>query len=294
VSFFYHNLAEDAYPCLANNTNAMDIIFCRNVLMYFTEAGKKKVMGKFYQCLLEGGSLVVSPAETSLQYLPRLEALFPGSTIYRKGSVKCEDAARGEETMHDTANYGLQPAADEDFLLPHVAPAPLPVAEPDSYAEALELYERGSYAGAEKKAALLIRDKDDGPALILLSRICANQGRLADALDFCERAIAAEKLNHEYYYLLATILLELGREDEAEVSLGRALYLNQDFALAHFALGNLARRTGMKKKSSRHFENALSVLRRYRPRDIVPGSEGITAGRMIEVISRTVLEGTLA
>ena len=36
VSFFYLNLARDTYPSLLNNTNGMDIIFCRNVLMYFT------------------------------------------------------------------------------------------------------------------------------------------------------------------------------------------------------------------------------------------------------------------
>ena len=36
VTFFYHNLAEDTYPSLLNNTNAMDIIFCRNVMMYFS------------------------------------------------------------------------------------------------------------------------------------------------------------------------------------------------------------------------------------------------------------------
>ncbi|MDE2258962.1 MAG: protein-glutamate O-methyltransferase CheR, partial [Betaproteobacteria bacterium] len=36
VTFSYLNLAEDAYPSLVNNTNAMDVIFCRNVLMYFS------------------------------------------------------------------------------------------------------------------------------------------------------------------------------------------------------------------------------------------------------------------
>ena len=33
VHFGYLNLAEDAYPSLQNHTNAMDVIFCRNVLL---------------------------------------------------------------------------------------------------------------------------------------------------------------------------------------------------------------------------------------------------------------------
>ena len=35
VTFSYLNLVEDSYPSLSNCTNAMDVIFCRNVLMYF-------------------------------------------------------------------------------------------------------------------------------------------------------------------------------------------------------------------------------------------------------------------
>src|SRR4030042_1729777 len=35
VTFWYLHLSEDHYPALQNNTNAMDFIFCRNVLMDF-------------------------------------------------------------------------------------------------------------------------------------------------------------------------------------------------------------------------------------------------------------------
>ena len=36
MRFTQFNLVEDVYPSLASDTNAMDVIFCRNVLMYFT------------------------------------------------------------------------------------------------------------------------------------------------------------------------------------------------------------------------------------------------------------------
>ena len=36
VTFDYLNLVEDRYPSLANNTNGMDVILCRNVTIYFT------------------------------------------------------------------------------------------------------------------------------------------------------------------------------------------------------------------------------------------------------------------
>ena len=44
VTFVHLNLADDIYPSLLNNTNAMDVILCRNVLMYFTSHQVRKVI----------------------------------------------------------------------------------------------------------------------------------------------------------------------------------------------------------------------------------------------------------
>src|SRR6266478_3357668 len=65
VSFAYLNLAEDAFPSLTNNTNAMDIIVCRNVLMYLAPTHVRTICQKFYRSLTESGWLVVSPSDTS-------------------------------------------------------------------------------------------------------------------------------------------------------------------------------------------------------------------------------------
>jgi chemotaxis protein methyltransferase CheR len=67
--------------------------------------------------------------------------------------------------------------------------------------------------------------------------------------------------------------------------LRRALYLDHDFVLAHFALGNLARREGKEKAAQRHFANALSLLRAARPGDVLPHSEGLTAEDLAAVIA---------
>ncbi len=75
--------------------------------------------------------------------------------------------------------------------------------------------------------------------------------------------------------------------EEAIASLRRTLYLDQQFALAHFALANLRRRQGLQQESEKHFRNALAVLGHYRPDDILPESDGITAGRLAEIIRST-------
>src|SRR5256885_1073982 len=73
VTFAPLNLAADDYPSLATNTTNMDIILCRNVLMYFTPQCMAQVIGNFHKALVVGGWLIVSPAEASHVLFPQYE-----------------------------------------------------------------------------------------------------------------------------------------------------------------------------------------------------------------------------
>jgi chemotaxis protein methyltransferase CheR len=44
----------------------MDLVFCRNVIIYFDHAAKKKVVDTFYKTLREGGYLLLGHAESLL------------------------------------------------------------------------------------------------------------------------------------------------------------------------------------------------------------------------------------
>jgi chemotaxis protein methyltransferase CheR len=122
----------------------------------------------------------------------------------------------------------------------------------------------------------------------LLTRALANQGQLAAALGWSERWIAADKMDCAAHYLHAMILEEQGEREAARRSLQRAVYLQPEFALAHFALGNLAR-ADASSEASRHFENALRLLRACPPDEPLPESDGLGAGRLMEIIA-TVLK----
>jgi chemotaxis protein methyltransferase CheR len=121
-----------------------------------------------------------------------------------------------------------------------------------------------------------------------MARWFANQGQLTEALEWCEKALAADKLNAGCHHLRAMILQEHGATEQAIVSLHRTLYLDPEFVMAHYSLGTLALRQGKAREAGKHFDHALSLLRRYRPEDIVPESDGMTAGRLLEVIQATV------
>jgi chemotaxis protein methyltransferase CheR len=124
--------------------------------------------------------------------------------------------------------------------------------------------------------------------MVVLARASANQGRLSDALAWCEKAVAADRLNPVCHYLRSVILLECGAIREAVKCLRQTLYLDRRFVLAHVGLGTHARREGRFQESTKHFENALSLLRTYRPEDFVPEAEGMTVKRMEEILQATL------
>jgi chemotaxis protein methyltransferase CheR len=62
VIFDYHNLKHD------NGLRGLDIVFCRNVMIYFDAEEQRKLVGRFANCLVPGGFLFLGHAE-SLQGL---------------------------------------------------------------------------------------------------------------------------------------------------------------------------------------------------------------------------------
>lgn len=279
VTFSYLNLAEDIYPSPMNNTNAMDLIFCRNVLMYFEPERARQVGQNLYHSLVPGGWLMVSASELSQQLFPRFASVqFPGAIVYRKDTDKSRPLATFPLQPPPPQRNPVQPPLETAAVPGRVAPPPQP-----------RPYERTRPAEAVETA----RKEASPPDAALAVRALANQGKLGEALAACEGAISADKLDPGLHYLCATILQEQNRGDEAIAAFNRALYLAPDFVLAHFALGNLARRQGNAAAARKHFKNALALLSAYGPEDSLPEGEGLTAGRLEEIIRATLQTGAL-
>ncbi len=63
----------------------MDVIFCRNVLIYFDVETRKRVLGLFAQRLREGGYLLLGHSENLLSLSTRFELVqLSGDLVYRK------------------------------------------------------------------------------------------------------------------------------------------------------------------------------------------------------------------
>lgn len=287
VTFSYLNLAEDIYPSLINDTNAMDVIFCRNVLMYFSPERIKKIGQNFHRSLVSGGWLIVSPAEVSNSLFPQFKATaFPGAVLY-----------------HKTENPGLQISTAEYSVpvthpLPDGSCMPAPVLaqtsrlqngetllSPNTRMEILPSATNMPARPVKVQHAAGMANLEELDALCCMARSHANLGELVEAARLCEKAVDANKLNPAVHFLLATIHQELGQSEFAIRSLTRTLYLDPDFVLAHFALGNLCLSQSRCDEADRHFGNALALLHSYPYDELLPESGGLTAGRLTEIIA---------
>lgn len=90
--------------------------------------------------------------------------------------------------------------------------------------------------------------------------------------------------NPDCHYLQATVLLEQGDGVRAVRELRHALCLDPDFVPAHLALGNLNRTRGKAEVARRHYRHALRTLSACPRDEAVPGADGMTAGRLSEMI----------
>jgi chemotaxis protein methyltransferase CheR len=85
VTFFPLNLADAIFPAPLNAAATVDVIFCRNVFIYFSSERAQTVIRNFHHTLADGGWLIVSPSETPyLTHSPFTAVSLPGIIIHRK------------------------------------------------------------------------------------------------------------------------------------------------------------------------------------------------------------------
>jgi len=195
VTFDYLNLVDDYYPSLSNNTNAMDVILCRNVTIYFNSEVTRQVLGRFYKCLTNGGWLIPGASEPNMVFYQDFEPRnFPGAVVYRKPAV-AKAKVRPAFVFEPPAPVVKAPKSEPFPRVLVRKKEDKPPPPPDSYEEALTLLQAGRVDEALTKLyEKLDQDPSFVPTYYTLGRVYANKGDLAEAQNWCETAIKRDKL----------------------------------------------------------------------------------------------------
>lgn len=314
VAFDYLNLVEDRYPSLTNNTNGMDVILCRNVTIYFTPEVTQKVLGRFYNCLTDGGWLIPGASEPNMVFYRDFQSRnFPGAVVYQRQVVAqakvrpapvfkpqmpvLEPPAPAFEPPRPVARApkpepipwapGLKPDVKEEQKPPLPPPPP-----PDPYEMALALLEAGQMDEALVKLyEKLDQDPDFAPTYYTLGKIYAKKGNLEEAQHWCERAIKKDKLRPEPYYTLSMIYQQHGMLDEATDALKKTIYLDRDFVLAHYNLAQLYQQSGKERLARKALQNVQRLLEGKPRHEPVPEGDGMVAGRLLQLAEMQLAGG---
>ncbi len=302
VRFSRLNFAVPDYPKHLEIPLPVDVILCRNVLMYHDAISRAHILERLVELLETNGWLITSPAEAGFVTSGALTPVrFSNAVFFRKGPARKSDASPQASKKEGISAH--RPAARPETP-PSEAPGPAlnrrvtdtrelaSASLQETYEAANSDYQKGRYrAAAEKLENIRVSSHCRNgsflmhtAALALLARCRANLGELKEAESACQKAIASEKLNPELYYLLATIH-QAGNDIEAAIrSLKQTLYLDPDFVMAQFQMGLLMRQKGRPQESNKRFSNTAMLLKAKPAEEILPHSEGMTAGRLLETV----------
>jgi chemotaxis protein methyltransferase CheR len=231
VRFEYANLTHVPLP--RPSGTGYDIVFCKNVTIYFQLEMTRRLVGQFHDAMADGGFLLLGHSE-SLWQMDEGFALVEheGAFCYRKASPRVGAAARQVQTS---------PSAVQ-ARVPLQAPSETPTGE---YDRCLAAFRAEHWTQAEMLLDALIESSPAFvPARLLLGGVYVHRGRYDEAFEQAEQVLHLTDLEPRAHLLIGMIAAHRGRPDEALQALRRALYLDDSLALAHFWLGNLYRDQG--------------------------------------------------
>jgi len=122
-------------------------------------------------------------------------------------------------------------------------------------------------------------------------RKLADRGEWQRAAEYGLLLAARDRLNPSIHFYQALVFDNLGNPVETERSLRQAIYLDRNFALAHYHLGLALKRDRRTDAAANSFGNVVKVLTGIPGHMIVRAGSGITAAEL-KKLARMHLEGS--
>ncbi|HYU16164.1 MAG TPA: CheR family methyltransferase [Candidatus Acidoferrum sp.] len=284
VVFEQRNLA-DGEPDLWSPA-AYDVVFCRNVIMYFTPATARAAVERIARSLAPGGYLFLGHAETLRGMSNDFHLCHSNDTFYyrRKGP---DEAAWAEalppprpapaplglpiELPGDTWVEAIGKAADRitDLICANDERAAADRPEPSAPAartswdlrSPLELLRQERFGDALALLQALPPGSAADPDVRLLEAVLlAHRGEFARAEEACRDLLELDELHAGAHYVLALCCEGSGDGRRATEHDQIASYLDPAFAMPRLHLGLLARRAGEHADARRELGQALALL----------------------------------
>jgi chemotaxis protein methyltransferase CheR len=259
-----------------------DVVFCRNVLMYFSLDTAREVLCRLTRALTPGGYLFLGHADNMRSELCHQFTLCQshGAFFYRKDPESLpwaaapftvswpsppEDGGRPKRVRGGVTPTPTRASTTTSRRGVRVRTAlgctpgpglPARILEP-----AFEAYRREEYAEVERLLNEMSEVAQvDSCARLVLAAVSLQRGDL-DRARSLGRAVAGEEPDEPAaHYVLAMCDEQSNEASRAAAGYAKAAELDTCFALAHLGLGRLARRRGDRVQARQQFELARDLF----------------------------------
>lgn len=261
VDFARVNLACTPYPKFLRE---LDLIVCRNVLIYFEPEERRRTIANLSQCLAPGGWLCLGAAE------------FEETTGLVVHTFDVDEPA-GEKTF-----FMRKPVGGEMDVYSQARQAQLETAR--------RRFQSGDYSGTSRLLKKLEDELGESEsnlsyqALELQTKALTNCGSFDEALARTKAFVQRNPQMAEGYYLQAMVLHEKGLPLEAVDNLQAALSINSQLHVASFMLASFYLSTGEGEKAAGYLSRLSQDLLKLAPETVLSFAEGTTAGELLHIV----------
>lgn len=276
---------------------SLDVVFCRNVLIYFSERMMRRAVAELARLLVPGGFLFLGHSET----LRGISSEFAqehahGTFFYRRSGAGSTNPSRRSPAPPPPADVriergawfeSIQRSAERVAQLTSTAPA-RPAAESraanESTSESASGTTERGFASFMPVLRLLAAEQQDealqhleqipgaagsATATLISAAIFYSQSRIDKVKQASQRLLDAGSHTAEARYLLGLCHEHLGERERALRQIEEAVRADPGFAMAQLRLGTLLRRSGQRTAAITALTKALEVLGRERDERIL-------------------------
>ncbi len=230
VQFLQGNILQ---PGFIESLGQYDVVFCRNVLIYFNPEAQEQVIGYLYNLLLSGGLLFTGYSEASLFF----ETPFVPVSRAKTFAFYKEDAKSVETKLY--TSYKSNALARQ---------IPRPPSKP-----AL----RTKPSTSKKPSALPAKAKNKEYTAV---KRLADEGALEEAANRSETYLSLHDPSANWYCLLGVIRDCQGRKEDAMDFFRKALYLDPTHVESLIQLSLLVERNGDLERAKNYKRRAQRLL----------------------------------
>jgi chemotaxis protein methyltransferase CheR len=277
VTFQHLNLVEERYPDADSEVARMDVILCRNVLIYLDRESVGEVARKLIASLSDQGWLLLGASDPLISELVPVQVVVTSAgLVYRRPT---------EAGSRDRVRWRT-PSSDRPVIATERPSIPSGRVEPSGPSES------SAPPAAVTHEVPPIRDVPGSaasPDLELAEQIqrvrsLADRGLLEEAGRICAAALDQHRESPELLYLHALLLLSAGQPGLARDAARRALYIEPGLVVAHLLVSDALQRLGDPRGARASLRRAEKLLRECPIEAEVPAADGEPAGRLLRMV----------